>query len=195
MKKLNLNKLRPEVEIFGKKYRLPTFMSKIEEAPDKGVTIREIIDSEYPGIEKPESDMMFIYLLKDSRFKDGKPIIEDVNEVEVEGKKYRISLSDIERVHTPEIEYTGVKFKFKTPSALEYYTSGCGNTGQVARKFFEYAEHEGEKYNLEEIGGDIPMAVAVNAQNIVGDIKLNLKDGNYVKGYEKISELLLTKKI
>lgn len=195
MKKLDINKLRPEVEIFGKKYRLPTFMSKIVESPDQGITIREIVDEAYPGIKKPESDMLFIHLLKDSRFKDGKPVIGDTNEVEVQGVKYTVSLDDIIKVQKSEVMYSGIKFVFKYPSALEYYTSGCGNQGQVARKFFDYAEFEGVKYNLEEIGGDIPMAVAENSQELMGDIRLNLKDGNYVTGYEKISELLLTKKI
>lgn len=196
MKKLNLAKLRPEVEIFGKKYRLPTVMSKLTENPDQGLAIREIIENAYPDIEKPEVDMIFIYLLKESKFENGKPVIQDKNSVTIDGKKYEVSLNDIIRIQQSEYEYCNVKYRFRVPSSIEYHTSGCGNPGQVARKYFVEAEHEGEIYSgLDSVGGDIPMAIAENAQKIIGDIRLVLSDGNYITGYEKIVELLLTKKI
>lgn len=197
--KLKLKSLRPVVDIFGQKCQLPYFTSKVGDNLSKekqSLDVRKIIDDHYPKATRCFSDMMYLQLLVEYKKNNKDYAIKTSREVEIEGKKYKISLSDIKPVHELEHVVDGVKYVFREVSALEWAKLGSPRFEDVLKYAFQHLEFEGKKYKLEDTEeGELPYELNFKVQEIMGTIQIVLEDGCTVTGLEKIEELFIVGKI
>lgn len=204
IKKFKPADLRPVVNIFGKEYKLPYFGASIGNnltTEQNLFDIREVIENAFPGIERPESNMVYLHLLREvHKDRDGKSMIPLQRDVTIDDKEYTISFDDIKRRSVNTHEVDGAIYHFRTPSAYELVKSDIefiatkDNTimSSILNYLFQYVEYEGEKYKFNDIDGELPHALTHRVHDIIGDIYIELPDGGTVTGVEKIEKLFLT---
>lgn len=197
MKRLKLQDIRPEVEIFGKKYRLPFIASDITDhiaQNNVDVTVHEVLDESYPGIGRAEADMLYLHLMYEIR-KDVSQSLPKSRTVTFDGKEITLSFDDIQLVSKQEFDLFGVTWKFRKPSALEHFKTKNKNHTDILRRYLQHVEHAGEKYTLEEVGGKIDMVLGYKIDDIISCARLNLPDGTNISGFDALSEFFVTGKI
>lgn len=196
--KLKLKSLRPQVEIFGEKYKLPYFTNSIGDRlteEQRSLDVRQVIDDEYPGATRCFSDMMYLNLMVEYKKSVKDYSIQTHRVVEIDGQKYEVKFSDIIPVHNLVHELDGVKYVFREVSALEWAKLGSPRHTDILNYAFLHLEYEGQKYKLDETEeGALPYSLCFVIQEIMGTIQLKLGDKT-VTGVDKIEELFITGKL
>lgn len=193
-RKFNPVDLRPTVEIFGKKYKLPYYSASIGDnftQETMSFDIRKVIDEAYPDIERPEMHMLYLHLLRESKkAADGSYLIKDTRKVEINGILKDVSMNDIKRVQKSEHEYDGAKYVFRVPSGFELVKAGIEVSHQATLNYLlQHVEYDGEKYNSSEIEGGLPLAFCYAVPEIIGELILEA-DKTYT-GIDEIEKFFL----
>lgn len=197
IKKFKPADLRPVVRIFDKEYKLPYFTTSIGDgftAEQTLMDIRKVIEDTYPGIQRPEANMVYLHLLRESK-KDikGNHVIPVERDVVIDGKPYHLDFSMIQRRLQSTHEIDGARYVFRVPTAYEVSTAGLeANHTSILNYLFQYVEFEGEKYKLDDIDGGLPCHLNYRVQDIIGDIFIELPGGGFITGVEKIEKLFVT---
>lgn len=197
--KLKASDLRPVVKVFGEDYRLPYFAAAADELIQQQAVVSEaaIIDKTYPGIKRPECEMLYLHMLLESKKgADGLKILSETNTVQIAGKEYTFDLSDIQRFSKQEYIVDGVTYRFREASALELIkiqqTVKTDVTKTILHTLFQHAEYQGEKYKLSELEDGLPRCLVYRIQEIMGTLRLEFEDVT-VTGLNNILDLFLQK--
>lgn len=199
--KLKLKDLRPEVDVFGKKYRLPYLSSSITDevlSKDAIGALQKAIDDEYPGIRQPEQQMLYLHLLHEARKSPEGSLFPKKREIVYKGVKQVVSFDDIKKKDCTEFEIDGVRWVFRAISALEYYngpykvfTRGTTNNHtNILDYCFQHIIYEGEKYKFDEFEEDFPWELGHHVAEIVGTLYIVLKTETGPVVLEGIDEII-----
>lgn len=187
------------VEIFGKEYQLPHWSVDIADIADKNeqfLAVWSIIDKKYPGIQRPEAEMLYFEMLRASKKEaNGEDVIPEERFIKLavpgdEPKTYHIKISDIRKQKISSVEFMNATFKFRDISVLEYAKLNAVTNIHLLSYLLQYYELNGNKYKCP--ADKIPLGLSYFAEEIVGKLELPLSDGTVISGFNNILELFVT---